>query len=378
MRRIEYSLFVGAMLLFGCVASVSADVPEVLEITGSVVHGDTLTINGHGFGQRARPTPLRWETWENAMNGQSVGVESEGWYDEVSNATISTLNQRHSRVSKNVLCAFPQSGSGGSYFQKHMPANRYYVNFWIRWDYSGDADGDDVWQVKFFRYDGLYNNDNWLPCYPAFHHLWGATNNYYTEWTVRTFTDACGVVNKGNLTFSMPDTSQGGFWMNVAAQLDQSDVSNVRLSVWQTSPNVGQAIAHNARDYDMTHSCDGAPQRASIVKFGGNVANGGAAVNLHYSEVYVDTTFARVEIGDRSTYNACTRREIQIPVEWNDGSVDVVFNQGSFDAGDQVYLFVANESGIMSASSALAVGGEYDLGPPAAPDSVLMRKTPRP
>ena len=60
--------------------------------------------------------------------------------------------------------------------------------------------------------------------------------------------------------------------------------------------------------------------------------------------IYIDTTWARVEIGDEPIYDACSRREIQIPTHWSSGQIKVTANPGSFRPGEVVYVFVINEN----------------------------------
>ncbi|MCI5163347.1 MAG: hypothetical protein D3917_15270 [Candidatus Electrothrix sp. AX5] len=60
----------------------------------------------------------------------------------------------------------------------------------------------------------------------------------------------------------------------------------------------------------------------------------------YWDEIYVDVTHARVEIGDASNYNSSSHREIQIPIKWNDGSLEITLNQGSFQTLKDKYLFV--------------------------------------
>ena len=63
----------------------------------------------------------------------------------------------------------------------------------------------------------------------------------------------------------------------------------------------------------------------------------------YYDDIYIDSTLARVEIGNSTNYYSSTHRELQIPVSWNNTTITVELNQGSFQAGQEVYLFVINE-----------------------------------
>ena len=66
---------------------------------------------------------------------------------------------------------------------------------------------------------------------------------------------------------------------------------------------------------------------------------------LYWDEVYIDTTQARVEIGNASSWSACTHREIQIPSSWSSSSISVTVNQGSFSDGGGAYLYVVDSNG---------------------------------
>lgn len=66
---------------------------------------------------------------------------------------------------------------------------------------------------------------------------------------------------------------------------------------------------------------------------------------LYYDDFYVDNTWARVMIGNNSNFSSCTHREIQIPTEWDDGSITITGNRGSFDPCEAYYLFVVDADG---------------------------------
>jgi hypothetical protein len=62
-------------------------------------------------------------------------------------------------------------------------------------------------------------------------------------------------------------------------------------------------------------------------------------------DVYVDTTWQRVMIGDSPQFLSCTVREIQIPTAWSDGSISVIANLKAFPANKNKYLFVVDRAG---------------------------------
>jgi hypothetical protein len=96
-------------------------------------------------------------------------------------------------------------------------------------------------------------------------------------------------------------------------------------------------------------------------------ANSGA--NIYVDNVYIDTTFARVEIGDASTYAASTHREIQIPTLWSDGSVTVNVNRGTFPTGATAYVYLTDSNNVTSAGYPITIGAGSSV--PKSPSNVI-------
>jgi hypothetical protein len=76
-----------------------------------------------------------------------------------------------------------------------------------------------------------------------------------------------------------------------------------------------------------------------------------------WDDLYVDSTWARVILGNASTLAASTHREIQIPTAWSAGSITISFNQGTFPSGSTAYLFVIDSSNAASGGTQITIGG---------------------
>jgi len=68
-----------------------------------------------------------------------------------------------------------------------------------------------------------------------------------------------------------------------------------------------------------------------------------------FDDIYIDYTKARIEVGNNSTFADCTHREIQIPTDWTPTAIEFESNQGSFENGEQCWMFVIDEFGNASA-----------------------------
>jgi hypothetical protein len=62
-------------------------------------------------------------------------------------------------------------------------------------------------------------------------------------------------------------------------------------------------------------------------------------------DIYVDSSFARVMLGNASTYSACTSLELQPPTAWSSSAITVTANRGAFAATSTRYLYVINSAG---------------------------------
>ncbi len=129
------------------------------------------------------------------------------------------------------------------------------------------------------------------------------------------------------------------------------------------------------------YSADGTTQTADA----GNSDHWGAFVAFGYNrneivnmsfdidDVYIDSSWARIEIGDKPDFDSCTHREVQVPISWSDSSVEFSVNQGSFQNGDSVYLFVVDSDGNVSDGLPAEIGGTTQPQAPLAPVNLRIK-----
>jgi hypothetical protein len=66
---------------------------------------------------------------------------------------------------------------------------------------------------------------------------------------------------------------------------------------------------------------------------------------VYVDSLYIDNSFARVEMCDNATWANRAHCEIQPPTVWASGSITATFNQGSFISGSTAYLYVIDSAG---------------------------------
>ena len=373
------------ILLLALGAAVGSAAPIINPVTTPVNHGTTLTITGRNFGSKATPAPQRWETWETGEAGQSPNAVSSYWNDG-DNSSVSTGQNRHGYSTRSMKVEFPSSG-GAYFFRNDSELDKYYVNFWVRWrwvdDESNVPTGAIQYQIKFFRFDNEVKVTwHMAPTLPAFAAYYPSSGGAFVYWQPKVEGASCTgmvTVDAGKTwTDNLPTYGDPRLpaWLNYVVLVDQTDIESVQFRIYASEPDFSAPYELDTKNgVSFANLCAGHEgERFRDIKFGGNVESGGPEwpVTLYYDDIYIDNTWARVEIGDKATYDACTRREVQIPVAWSSTSVRVTVNQGSFENGEAAYLYVSDAAGNLNAQGTPVVFGGASL-PPRAPSPVRVQ-----
>lgn len=334
-------------VVFGMSCLVCA-APVINSATGSFNSGGTAILHGSGFGTKAKAAPLRWDDFEDATVGQTVKQASNGWWNQNTETTwkIHSSNQR-TNSTRNAIAGLYRSGI---IYQNNLgfaQSGKTYINLWCRFDWGT---GDDSYQVKLFRAAAYCGNDAYPPhnaCY-AFNY---ASGKAHLQWINKAAPEYD--MPSRNLYTVMPHPNQDmdPFWMNIGMLID-SRSTNGTISVWASDFN-GGPIQQRTRTGEVR------PAEANFdgLKIGEYVGSGGNGTTLYYDNIYVDNSWARVELGDKPVYAECTVREMQIPSAWSGSSVTVTMNQGTFKKDDKAYLFVVDGNNNVSAGKEVVIGG---------------------
>ena len=151
----------------------------------------------------------------------------------------------------------------------------------------------------------------------------------------------------------------------------------------------GEVLAdsvYGGRSYE--YDDEGCPGLAADQVWIGNFFSTNGAVgastdgylDIYHSEVYIDTTQARVEIGDAEIWNDCVHREILLPTGWSATSITATLNDGlngettagrQFVAGELAYIYVIHRNGDVNAEGyPVTIGGTVAPGAPGQPQNV--------
>ena len=351
------SLRLALLLTMSLTAAAAVAQPQVDRVEGAAQPGQTFRIFGAGFGNKAHPGPLRWDDFQNGTLGDRLTDHADGGVFDLQAAIDRrpTYSDARQRFPGDVCALQDYSERNNKGMAVITEYHQMYATFWAyRDDYAGTA--MRVTNCKLF-------------------------GNFYDWWT------------------GLPESRWDEYWDQNAGHMQMNDcnannVSNEwigahpRLNQWirveryfnYGDPGVANGYAYGAINGVKQGEISGVFQTNACA---GNMLGGfvmgnyfrtedgsGALLRQYISEMYADTTQARVEVGDSADWNTCSKREIQIPTAWQDGVVAIRFNEGSFQAGDQAYAFVVDRDGIPSPGIGFVVGTDYGTGGNIAPVAV--------
>jgi hypothetical protein len=340
-------------------AAVAQAQPSITGVTGTLSHGQTVTIAGSGFGTKSPVAPAAFEDFS---DGVANGISKHGGTWHITN---NTDNLRTPFDTMNARCDFKNPGGYCDYSYDAVTAPRWFVQYWFKpapnWQwgtttYGGGNDG--LANVKYWRLfpTGARNYSN-------VGLAWHGFNANRTSVFVENGTTT--VIDTANATLLTP-----GAWHLIQVAFAENsgvDQADGRLRLW-----IDGALRYTTDALVTNVGSDGPAvnKRPFIIGLWDSWPPSDAPVDTmygYYSDIYVDTSWARVEVGDAPVYENCTVREIQIPSSWSASSIQITFRQGTFGNGQTVYVFVVDESGAVSPGFGVVVGSSGGSDPAPRP-----------
>jgi hypothetical protein len=340
------------VVLCAIAAPLALAAPSITGVSGTFEAGQTVTITGSGFGNKPQPQPILWDNFEGGAIGKQIqGVPAAiGQWDTGAGSDNVTYTNAKSHTgtmaSRHDFMHYYNAS-----LAKNMTFSRLYMDFWMVVDYV------DIKSRNFKPWRLYGDNDNYELDY-----LWMCNGNALG----RVQANAHLEVN----SWGGPQYSNGG-WMHIQLVYNESSPGEANGTVRHyinsqvAGLDSGAVLTENgAAHFDQIRIGHYWDQAAHDVC----PANGGAIV--YVDDVYIDTSWARVELADASSYAASTHREIQVANAWAEGAVSVNFNPGTFAAGSTAYLFVTDVNDITSPGIPVNIGGTVVA--PTAPTNLSV------
>jgi hypothetical protein len=357
------TLLVVLMLPFEVYAS-----PSITSTSGTLTHGQTITVNGTGFGFKSTAAPLIWDDcsgttitnkwsggWPNANTGGNAN------YNLAYRTPVNAVALPHSHVTKYMAGAHMDGSDYNSGYNVMVyknfasiskPTTIYMSTYWQvdpRW---ANGSGDN--NFKTFDYSqgtSPMSTKNWYTAYNF--NGGGQTQLNNPAWLAND--DGNGVSNS-SLSPSGIYGSNGanvlGHWVKTEIELKITDQTSGYLKVWDNGVQV----------FDYSGPTDRyTGDAARSLAFGGYARAQGSSTQWRYfSDLYFDTTPQRVLICTGSTWTNRGVCEVQIPQTWTDNGttaqITATVNQASFTDNSTKWLFVVDSNGNASNGQQITFG----------------------
>ncbi|MDY6951849.1 MAG: DNRLRE domain-containing protein [Thermodesulfobacteriota bacterium] len=313
-------------------------------MSGVASNGSSVTISGSGFGSKSPAGPILWDNFEDGVDtSATVGV-----WDQIGEE----VREETSVVRSGSRCARAELGGSDSYGAMEKACSvgtneKLYVYLWRR--YKNPLTYEQQKALRIYKGGG-----------DSFGLTWGYP---YGLAAVELCDETKWITNPAH--FPSEDVWYNEtFVFQLGSGIDTHD-GFYSYAKWDVGGDGGTVLSVD----DANYKCAGYPGdlvTLYIEKYGR-----GAGDNEQYvDDVYMDTTWQRVIIGNNQTFSQCTHREIQIPTTWADGQITITVNTGSLPDGLTAYLFVVDAEGDANANGyPIVIGGTgEDTAPPTTSD----------
>ena len=322
--------------------------------SGTYSHGETITLSVNSPGAKSTAAPNLWDTVDNISSYSALGDGdaittggSNPWADQSTLGNgdeVKCESTGSDQRGVSTACYRANSAESGYLLGRTLSgASQIYIAWWFN-PASMPASGSN----KFVRLsNSTYIYDR------TFSWTRGGNNQSYVfynpDYCSVNWHDWGGTTNQWNLL---------EVWM--------SDDRGYEITVNGTE--VENASWSGCSDFDWNY----------VWMLGWDANEAGAAISWRMDDIYIDSTPSRVILCSGSTWSARGHCEIQPATSWSDGTpgtIQVTFNQGSFQSEDVAYFYVVDSTNAASpASDAITIGGSqsggqpktYNAGAPAA------------
>ena len=320
--------------------------PSISNVSGTLEHGGQLVISGSAFGIKSPAKPYLWAPMDSSGNPSNLGIVTS-WSG-----------------GANMQFA-PGEGIAGGGALKASNASGTWTRDVVSSGFAWNDYGHKMYLFrKLKRNFDITDAMNWkiIRAWPSDFTL--------PNWHIGT--------HNGRLYVEGIDS---GSW------LKNNSIARGRANVWRTEEFWTQAnSAANLSDGAFYYMVDGQVAEAlspssgqwkvrgtggsqskdmtMLVVVHGVMANHDvqSTWRMWANDVYLDTTWARVMIGNHPNYQQSTIREIQIPSAWSGNSITITLNTRAFPSDATPYLFVIDAAGNASEGFPIGIAGPVPPG----------------
>jgi hypothetical protein len=327
---------------------VALAVPRVTFVSGAVEDQGLVTIRGSGFGTKTVAEPYRWDDFDSGVPGERLLDEGAGgWYTSSAQAgrwPRYAVDRTRYPGTQSALQDFTNGNYNQTIGLTDLPDAPLYVSGWFYLTTWGAPSRNvKMIQIRMGELESLQweGRVDQAPSTDAGH-------QYVHDC------DASDLVPPMH-TWDIGDEMWLDQWHRLESWLDQGTPGG-NDGVWTIWID-GQPWTELRGTFMDSVDC---PFDHLYVGhyFASDEGTPQPQAQRWWDELYVDSTLARVEIGDAPTWSGCAHREIQVPQAWSGDAITIRVNQGAFASGQRAYLYVVDENGVVNSQGfSLILGG---------------------
>ncbi len=334
----KFHFFLPISLFFILITHLAAADPNIDSIS---FNGNEINIAGDSFGSKVPAAPLLWDTFEGG-NVDSV----------IQNVSATIGNWESGAGSDNVFYSNSLS-YGGSKSARH--------NFTgAKWNSSLSI--NEIFSVAYIDFKRFLPNTGTSGNYKPFRFYGDSdTMEYFTGYGCSSGSPY-GVSTMRHSSLSTTEWHghpTKGVWQHYQIIFKESAPNTSNGTIIQYID--GSAYGFDTNSQETRNTSGAHLDQLRIGHYMDVGTRDGCTIPdptyVYTDNVYVDTTWARIEIGNNSNYNNCTLKEIQIPSAWSNDSITATTNYGAFSEGQVAYLFVIDGNGNASQGYPITIGG---------------------
>ncbi len=308
-----------------------------------LIHHQTLTLEGVGFGVKSPAAPLYFSDFEN----ESLGATPAGW-NEVSGEVFTSDDFAHAG-SRSLKV---NTETGGDFCQITKDLGRPMNNFFLSANFLIDRN-DDCGRIQFKAWrlsssPGVYYADETSSTTQIMNNYWYYITEDRTYWGNNNTEVNYDGGNHSTQIGCAEDLFVFNDWQRIEQYVQGSSTPSAADGLLRTK-RVGRSGYVQERNGLVTHDAD--DDRWQHIMMGQTWRQTtGCTIDtfLYFDDLYVDDTQARVELGNAPIFEDCTQREIQIPSVWEDNEISVQIHSQALAGEEQLFLFVIDSEGNVS------------------------------
>lgn len=326
------------LLILFLIPSAAFSAPTISSVSGTIATGQTVNVEGSGFGSKSRSVLLLWaDAQEGVLSPHSTLSNGTAWAQTQNMTIISDSNKRWGAGAFRSNWNYTSSQRAATLRPPSLTVT-YGTKFMLSWWEKSDID--------YYAFTGG-TAQNWK----VGARLWvgpGATNypsHYFisisqgqTSGQLRFSTEFPTASSYMGSSYGLPTNT----WRRITALYKMNSSlgsADGTLSIYKNNTLVKNITGWNFNDASHTSF-------AKDIFFQEVIANANvpSGDNFWITDIAVEDSWNRFEIGNASTYAACTQLELQPYISFTDTTATLNLHLGTISGSAWLYACDTNNN----------------------------------